>query len=109
MARTGRWGLITGLLCALLAASIVSVLVPNFKEAFASYGVGLPLLTRLVFSCHWAIWLLPVAVVAARWRWPAAPRRDFMAGLIGVLGSLALTPLAVVAMYLPIFQLAATG
>jgi type II secretory pathway component PulF len=98
---------IYSLACSILAALLCSLVVPNFREAFVSYGAELPLLTRIVFAVPHAVWLLPVLVVAA-WRSLHGRVGLQVARVVGIGGPLLLGPLILIAIYLPIFRLAAT-
>lgn len=95
------------LVCAALAALIASLVVPPFRDALASYGAKLPLLTAMVFALHHGLWLLPVLVLAA-WRLLPGSVGTRVARLIGFGGLLLLLPLVIIGMYLPLFTLAAT-
>lgn len=93
------------------ASSIAGIgsllLAPHFRQVFAAFGAQLPTLTRTLLDYPWAPCLLPALVLAA---WVAAPARsrDRWACVFGVIAGLAAGALVVVALYLPIFGLAAT-
>jgi len=62
--------LIVGLICSVLAAAVPTLVLPQFRQAFESFGAELPLVTRLLLKYHFVMWAAPVAVMAA-WRyWP---------------------------------------
>ena len=69
---TERWMLTTGLLVAIGIAAGVNLIVPRFEEAFQNFGAELPLLTRLFVETRYALFGLPLIVLAA-WAW--TPRR----------------------------------
>lgn len=99
------------LLAGLGASSIAGVgsllLAPHFRRVFASFGADLPALTGYLLDYPWAPCLLPLLVLAI---WAAAPRprRDRWACALGVFAGMGAAALVVVALYLPIFGLAAT-
>ena len=95
------------LACAVLTALIPSLVVPQFREALASYGAKLPTLTAMVFALHHGLWLLPVLVFVA-WRVLPGTLGLRAARAIGIGGLLVLLPLVIIGMYLPIFRLAAS-
>lgn len=96
-----------GVLCAAIAAIIPPLLIPQFREVFMSFGAELPPLTALFVHYSYALWLLPILVVAGWLYWPEAPRRSLVACLIGAASLVLVVPVLVVALYLPVFQLSA--
>jgi type II secretory pathway component PulF len=105
------WMLICGLLAAIAIAAVVNLVIPQFDQVFRNFGAELPLLTRLFVAGRYALFGLPVLVLAA---WALTPRRTppgnergIVALVVGIGLGVILLPLCVIAMYLPIFQLAA--
>ncbi|WP_028454034.1 hypothetical protein [Chitinilyticum litopenaei] len=106
----GNWLLFAA---ALLAAIVVQLVVPAFRELFAGFGSDLPLLTRLFIDATPLCFLLPLlllipALVLTLKREHAPAFRSRMrwistAGLLLVLG---VPVLGAVAMYLPVFAMA---
>lgn len=104
---SGRTALfVIGLVCAIFAALIPTLVVPQFGQIFESFGADVPLMTRLVLQGYLALWALPVFVVLAWLFWPRPQRRAAAACWIGVLSIVLLLPLCIGALYLPIFMLA---
>ena len=99
------------LLAGLGASSIAGVgsllLAPHFRRVFASFGADLPALTGYLLDYPWAPCLLPL-LVPAIWAAAPRPRRDRWACAFGVFAGMGAAALVVVALYLPIFGLAAT-
>jgi type II secretory pathway component PulF len=106
---TSRNGLfIVGLLAAVVAAAIATLVVPQFRNLFQGFGGDLPLATRLAVDYYLALWLLPIVVIAVRLAWPDSSSRSTVACIVGV-GSLIVTiPTLTVVLYLPIFKLGQT-
>lgn len=96
-------GLIVSALCGLLPLLVV----PAFAQTFSAFGADLPWATALLIARPWLGCALPLLVLALWWLWPR-PRRDLAACVFGVVGGLGLLALMAVALYLPIFKLAAT-
>jgi hypothetical protein len=98
---------------ALIVASVpafaIVAMVPRFAEVFVNFGAEMPALTRLFAGNPWLgfAWPALVAIDAWRVRRPNGGGRGWFLGR-AVLGSLLLATVFVFAMYLPIFQLAAT-
>ena len=108
---TERWMLTTGLLVAIGIAAGVNLIVPRFEDVFQNFGAELPLLTRLFVEARYAFFGLPLIVLAA-WAWtprrtPPGNERGIIALVIGFGLGVILLPLCLIAMYLPIFRLAA--
>ncbi|MFD0724771.1 hypothetical protein [Lysobacter brunescens] len=98
-----------GTLCALVAAIVVNLVVPQFDEVYRNFGADLPWLTRALLAGRWLLFGLPVLVLLAWWLTPAVPgqpnRRGLVALLVGVGLPVVLVPLVVIGLYLPIFML----
>lgn len=108
---TERWMLTAGLLAAIAIAAGVNLVVPQFEEVFRNFGAELPLLTRLFVEARYAFFGLPLIVLVA---WALTPRRTppgnergIVALVVGIGMGMILLPLCLIAMYLPIFRLAA--
>jgi type II secretory pathway component PulF len=97
-----------GLLGAIVAPLMAHIIVPQFNEVFRNFGAELPFFTKLLVRGYPALWLLPIAVLAAWFRWPRREFRAVAACLIGALSAALFVPVMIVAVYLPIFKLAAT-
>lgn len=85
---------------------IPPMMVPQFREVFAAFGADLPSFTQFFVHHSYALWLLPLLVLAAWFYWPKPARRALVACSIGVVSLLVIVPALTVAMYLPIFMLA---
>ena len=96
-----------GLCGSLLTAFIVTFVVPSFSQVFKSFGADLPLATSLIMNFYLFIWAFPVFVLVVFYCWPTPSRRPLWAFLIGVVGAFLIIPLTLVALYFPIFALAA--
>jgi uncharacterized membrane protein YhdT len=108
---TERWMLATGLIAAIAIAAGVNLVVPQFEDVFRNFGAELPLLTRLFVEARYAFFCLPLIVLAAwaltRRRTPPGNERGIVALVVGIGMGMILLPLCLIAMYLPIFRLAA--
>ncbi len=104
----GKGWLLASLCLTVLTAITVSAVVPQFLPLFSSFGAELPWLSRVVVEGMLFVWLLPVCVVLAWFRWPRIRQRAFVAMSIGLLSLIVVLPLVIYAMYLPIFRLAET-
>lgn len=108
---TELWMLIAGFLAAIAIAAGVNLIVPEFEDVFRNFGAELPLLTRLFVEARYAFFGLPLIVLAAfAWtprRTPPGNERGIVALVIGLGLGVVLLPLCLIAMYLPIFRLAA--
>src|SRR5690606_7847840 len=78
--------LIAGLMCALLAALIPTLVIPQFHQVFTSFGTDLRLTTRIALNHRLWLWLLPLVVIAVRLFWPRARKRPRASCLVGVGG-----------------------
>jgi len=99
--------LVVAMLPCLLVAAGIWFVMPQFQQVFTNFNAPLPLLTAVVMATHrwWALSaLLPMAVWSG---WP--PTRDRAAAAVACGSVLAgvMVTVAVLACYLPIFQLAA--
>jgi type II secretory pathway component PulF len=107
----GRGWLIAGLICGFVSAIVTTILgvfvLPKFSEVFAQFGATLPLVTKLVINYYLLIWVVPLGLFFA-WRWPGSRRRNMVMGMIGIGSSVAVIPTMIIAVYLPIFAMAAT-
>jgi hypothetical protein len=99
--------LMFGLVSTGAVATLLSLLVPQFDRVLTSFGADLPWLTRAVSQLYLAAWLLPVSVATVWFRWPNPKQRAGIVRTIGVLSLLVLLPVCLIALYLPIFELAA--
>jgi len=96
-----------GLIGSLAPTMVAVAVVPQFKDLFASFGATqLPLATRLLLQFGMLSWLLPLIVLAAGLYWPDPRRRTTIAFAIGMACLVVLVPLMVIALYLPVFELA---
>jgi type II secretory pathway component PulF len=106
-----RW-LLAGLVGGFLAATITTIagvfVFPGFSNVFANYDADLPLMTRVVLHYYLLIWALPFALIGIKRFLPSTRRRNIALGIIGIGSSIAVVPIMVIAMYLPIFRMAAT-
>jgi type II secretory pathway component PulF len=105
------WMLIAGLFAAIGIAAGVNLVVPQFDDVFRNFGAELPLLTRLFVEARYTFFGLPLIVLAA-WAWtprrtPPGNERGIVALVVGLGLGVVLLPLCLIAMYLPIFKLAA--
>jgi hypothetical protein len=107
-ARAERWMFGIGLVSALGTAAFLSVLVPKFAQVFVEFGVDVPWAPALRVRVYPAAWLLPAVVLGVWLRWRRREHRGLIACAIGVGGALTLFPILIVALYLPIFHIAAT-
>lgn len=97
-----------GLLGALVTALAASFLVPTFEDIYSDFGGRLPLLTSLISKFYGLAWLLPLAPIAAWFAWPNVSRRGRVGAWMAMAIPLIGFPTLVIALYLPIFGLAAT-
>jgi type II secretory pathway component PulF len=110
---TDVWMLITGLLAVVVVALAVNLIVPQFEDVLRNFGAETPLLTRLFVNGRYAFFALPLMVFAA-WvltprRTPPGNERGIVALVLGVGLAVILVPLCVIAVYLPIFRMAAAA
>lgn len=89
-------------------AVLMMLLVSQFDQMLSAFGSDLPLLTWLLVKGHLLAWALPGCVLASRFLWPNPSQRERLMIGFGIVGPLAMFPFAIFALYLPIFQLAAT-
>ena len=111
---TGQHALLVfGMLCSLVAAIVVTVVVPPFDEVYRNFGAELPWLTRMLLAGRWLLFPLPGVALLAWCSTPVVPgrpnRRGLVALLVGVGLPLVLAPLVVIGLYLPIFGMAGVG
>ena len=107
------WMLVAGLLAAVAIAVAVNLSVPQLDEMLRQFGAEKPVLTRLFVEGRYAFFGLPLIVLAG---WALTPRRTppgnergIVALVLGIGLAVILLPLCVIAVYLPIFRLAATA
>ena len=107
------WMLVAGLLAAVAIAVAVNLIVPQFEEMLRNFGAETPLLTRLFVDGRYVFFGLPLIVLAG---WALTPRRTppgnergIVALVLGIGLALILVPLCAIAVYLPIFRLAAAA
>ena len=100
------WLIVFGVVLSALPAFTCSLVVEQFRQVLQGFGADLPALTRAVLGYHPLRWLAPVAtaVLAARSRPAVRAKRAVLAGLAS---AICLIPICAIAMYLPIFGLAA--
>lgn len=108
---TEIWMLIVGLIATIAIAAGVNLVVPQFEDVLKNFGAEIPLLTRLFVEGRYVFFGLPLIVLVA---WALTPRRTppgnergIVALVVGIGLGVILLPLCLIAMYLPIFQLAA--
>lgn len=105
--------LIAALLAAVAIAVAVNLIVPQFEDVLRNFGAETPPLTRMFVEGRHAFFGLPLFVFAA-WvltprRTPPGNERGIVALVVGLGLGVILVPLSVIAMYLPIFRMAATA
>jgi hypothetical protein len=101
-ASPGLRSLILGVVFAVLAALIPTVVTPSFKWAFDSFGAELPMATQLFLDNYRLLWLLPILVIMVHFFWPKKKRLPLWLGIF----SFALTiPFSLWALYSPVFHL----
>jgi hypothetical protein len=97
----GSLPLIFGVVFAVLAALIPTVVTPSFKLLFDSFGAELPMATQLFVDHYHLLWLLPILVFVLHFSWPTKKKLPLWFGIF----SLALTiPLSIWALYSPAFH-----
>ncbi|MGN6151048.1 MAG: hypothetical protein ACTHOH_03430 [Lysobacteraceae bacterium] len=109
------WMLGSGMFALLLTAIAVNLVMPRFQDIFDRAGAPLPWLTSMFVEHRHALFLLPLLPPLLWWRLaraagqaPGARRPSLMVVLAIALGpTFVLVPLAIIAMYLPIFGLGA--
>lgn len=107
------WILGSGMVALLLAAVAVNLVVPQFQDIFDGFGAQLPWLTTVFVKHRHAFFLLPLLPPLLWWglartarKAPGARRNSAMIALLVALGlTFVMVPLAIIAMYLPIFRL----
>ena len=104
---TDRGGLIAGIGLAAMAALIPLLILRYFDGVLLTFGAHLPLLTRVFMHHGYLLWLLPAGVLVAWLAWPHRRQRGGLAVSLGLAALIAMVPLTVIAVYLPIFKLAA--
>jgi type IV pilus assembly protein PilC len=100
--------LAVGLFATVVPMMLGIFVLPEFQKVFRDFGAELPLITSLVIEYRLLVALLPLLVIAAWLYWPNANIRGLAAIVVGVGGAGILAATMVVAMYLPIYGLAAT-
>jgi type II secretory pathway component PulF len=108
------WILGSGMCALLLTAIAVNLVVPRFEDIFAGAGASLPWLTAMFLAHRHALFALPLLPPLLLW-WGVARgagkasggrRHSAMTALLVALGlTLLVVPLAIIAMYLPIFRI----
>ncbi|MGP9692495.1 MULTISPECIES: hypothetical protein [unclassified Psychrobacter] len=89
----------------LFCAIVVILVTPTFGELYKSFGVDIPVFTKVVLSTHkyWlGLALIPIPLVyllepSKRWQ---ATTQYFLLAL-----AILLIPLTIIALYLPIFEM----
>lgn len=107
MDRKHRAGLWPALLMAGLAAGVVSCVVPQFQGVLAAFGPDLPWFSRSVLDAYLATWLLPLSVLALWHVLRDTRQRSTIVMAAGAVSLFVGVPVVLVALYLPIFKLAA--
>jgi len=97
--------MLLGAAFAFIAALIPEIVTPQFKSVFTGFGAELPIATQLFIVYHRALWLLPILVLAVHFFWPSEKKRKFLPLLLGTICLLAIIPLMLWALYLPVYQL----
>jgi type II secretory pathway component PulF len=110
------WMLGSGVCALLVAALLVNLILPQFEPMFAQFDATPPAPTAFVLRFRYAFFLLPLLVPLTWWLLarrvaaspkPGARHAPALAALILAIGlSVLIVPLALIAMYLPIFRLA---
>jgi hypothetical protein len=103
--RAGLFGV--GLLFAVLAALIPSVVIPRYQELFIQFGLDLPFITQLVLRHYRWSWVLPLCVVAVRFAGPFPARRAQLACGAGVAAFALVLLIVFIAANLPMWTLGA--
>ena len=105
--RTGaeNVALAIGLLVTCAIALLLPRSIEQFSVAYASFGLNLPVLTKIFLHHGYLLWLLPALVLAVWLFWPAHRRRILATYLVAIGGSLLVYAVAIVAMQLPAHQL----
>ena len=102
------WAIVVGTGFAMQILVIAIFVVPQFNDVFRDFGADLPLLTRVLIA-PWVGGLWPLLVLIDGLRLRMSGRGGLAGYLVrAVLGTAALIMLYTLAMYLPIFKLAAT-
>lgn len=100
-----------GIAVAVVGVIAANVIPSHFTDVFKNFGAELPWLSRLFVYGGGFLWVLPLLVPVlssfVRVRTQEDNRRGIVALLLGTAIGFALPMLCVLAMYLPIFQLAA--
>ncbi len=108
------WIVGSGMVALLLAAIAVNLVVPQFQDIFDGFGAQLPWLTAVFVKHRHAFLLLPLLPPLLWWglarnagKARGSRRTAAMIALLVALGlTFVMVPLAIIAMYLPIFGLA---
>lgn len=109
------WILGSGMFALLVAALAVNLIVPQFQDIFQGFGAELPWLTAVFVRHRHLFFLLPLLPPLLWWALARttgaatdARRKWAVLALLLALGlTFAMVPVTIVAMYLPIFRLAA--
>ena len=103
--------IVIGVLFAAGAVIAVQLIVPQFEDVFRNFGADLPLLSRVFVEGRAFLWVLPLLVsivaVLVRPRSDGDMRPGIVALLTGLVIGIGLPMACMLAMYLPIFGLAA--
>lgn len=105
-----HWMCAGGFAAALAVTALAFVTMPDFLAVYRTFDLELPLATRVLVAIHSWLWLFPLLVLAAWWRWPRqwADRGTFTLTL-GACGALALFFWGQWAAYLPLQRMAEMG
>lgn len=98
--------MISGLIISALSALSITFIVPQFAKVFEGFGADLPLMSRLFANFYLMAWLMPVSVLAIKFLWPNPRQRTLLMNVCGIVLPIAMMPMTVVAMYLPMFVMA---
>lgn len=105
--RPSRFVLFLSLALTALTALTVSLAAASFGPVLSAFDAALPWLTRTLMTVYPILWLLPVIAAAAWFGWPIAAQRRRIVLAIGLISLLLILPICFIALYLPIFKLAA--
>jgi type II secretory pathway component PulF len=104
--RTQIWISWTTTVATLISFIMLSYVVPRFEELFADFGADLPAFTKFVLNVHDYFFLLALPgfignVLIHNFKNSSG---WWLVGFTGLMG-IALIPLTIIAMYLPIFEM----
>ena len=97
--------LTVGLLSALIAVIGPILVTPQYLAVFENFHADIPPLTTFFIYYHHTLWLLPITVLIAWFKWPAPKNGALFSCLIGVIGLALVFSAGVYDMYLPVHNL----